>query len=140
MHVLAPAAIAAAAMLFSPIGRAQDAGSIADAKAAAESWLAASDSGSPAAAWDQAARIFKSNVSKTAWTSAFYAARSPLGALKSRQLRSALYTRSVPGAPPGEYVVIQYDSQFENKANAVETVTPMREPDGSWRVSGYFIR
>jgi hypothetical protein len=29
---------------------------------------------------------------------------------------------------------------FENKAAAVETVTPMADPDGAWRVSGYFIR
>ena len=35
---------------------------------------------------------------------------------------------------------IQYDSVFENKDSAVETVTPMLDPDGTWRVSGYFIR
>jgi len=45
-----------------------------------------------------------------------------------------------PGAPDGEYVVIQYDSSFENKTEAVETVTPMLDPDGVWRVSGYYIR
>jgi len=46
----------------------------------------------------------------------------------------------MPGAPDGKYVIIQYDTVFENKASAVETVTPMVDPDGSWRVSGYFIR
>jgi hypothetical protein len=46
----------------------------------------------------------------------------------------------LPGAPDGEYVVFQFDTQFEHKRAAVETVTPMRDPDGSWRVSGYFIR
>jgi hypothetical protein len=45
----------------------------------------------------------------------------------------------LPGAPEGEYVVIQYETQFEHKAGAIETVTPLREKDGSWRVSGYFI-
>ena len=40
----------------------------------------------------------------------------------------------------GKYVVIQYDTVFEHKASAVETVTPMPDPDGVWRVSGYFIR
>ena len=25
-------------------------------------------------------------------------------------------------------------------ASAVETVTPMKDPDGEWRVSGYFIK
>jgi hypothetical protein len=28
----------------------------------------------------------------------------------------------------------------ENKAAAVETVTPMLDADGVWRVSGYFVR
>jgi Protein of unknown function (DUF4019) len=48
-------------------------------------------------------------------------------------------TRSLPNAPAGEYVVIQYETQFEHKANAIETVTPLREKNGSWKVSGYFI-
>jgi len=36
--------------------------------------------------------------------------------------------------------VIQYETRFENKASAIETVTPMKQKDGSWKVSGYFIR
>jgi hypothetical protein len=47
---------------------------------------------------------------------------------------------TLPGAPDGESVVIQYDTQFEHKAHAVETVVPMRERDGSWKVSGYFVK
>jgi hypothetical protein len=46
----------------------------------------------------------------------------------------------MPGAPDGEYVIIMYASQFENRADATEIVTPVREKDGSWRVSGYDIR
>jgi hypothetical protein len=58
----------------------------------------------------------------------------------SRTLKSRQYAASLPGAPDGKYVVIQYDSVFENKKGAVETVTPMLDPDGTWRVSGYFIK
>jgi hypothetical protein len=29
---------------------------------------------------------------------------------------------------------------FAEKKSAIETVTPMMEKDGQWRVSGYFIR
>ena len=43
-------------------------------------------------------------------------------------------------AAQGEYVVIEFASRFENRPLAVETVTPMRDKDGAWRVSGYFIR
>ncbi|MDL1980609.1 MAG: DUF4019 domain-containing protein [Deltaproteobacteria bacterium] len=29
---------------------------------------------------------------------------------------------------------------MQKKKSAIETVTPMMEKDGQWRVSGYFIR
>ena len=43
-------------------------------------------------------------------------------------------------SPDGHYVVIQYATTFEHKKSAVETITPMQEADGSWKVSGYFIK
>jgi hypothetical protein len=58
----------------------------------------------------------------------------------SRRVKGAQYATSLPGAPDGEYVVIQYDTSFAHKASAVETITPMRDGDGQWRVSGYFIK
>jgi hypothetical protein len=63
-----------------------------------------------------------------------------LGALKSRVIQSSTFTHTLPGAPDGDYVVIKYATQFENQASAVETVTPLREKDGSWHVSGYFVK
>ena len=50
------------------------------------------------------------------------------------------YQTSLPGAPDGQYVVIQFKTSFENKRSAVETVTPMFGKDQRWRVSGYYIR
>jgi hypothetical protein len=64
------------------------------------------------------------------WEQSLAAARGPLGALKNRTVSSAKYSRTMPGAPDGEYVVLQYSSQFANKASAVETITPMRDKDG----------
>ena len=46
----------------------------------------------------------------------------------------------IPDAPEGEYVVIQFDTVFENKKEAIETITPMLDPDGKWRVAVYFIK
>jgi hypothetical protein len=45
-----------------------------------------------------------------------------------------------PGAPDGEYVVIQFETSFEKKKSSIETITPIKEKDGSWRVSGYYIK
>jgi len=66
--------------------------------------------------------------------------RKPLGMVISRKVMTSQYMNSLPGAPDGEYVVIQYKTSFENKNSAIETVTPMLDNDGIWRVSGYFIK
>ena len=66
--------------------------------------------------------------------------RPPLGKVLSREVIDARYATSLPGAPKGEYVVIRYRTNYANKPNAVETVTPMKDMDGRWRVSGYYIR
>jgi len=103
-------------------------------------WLALVDSGKYANSWDEAAQLFKSAVTKDQWLSALGQVRTPQGKVVSRKLKSATYTKTLPGAPAGEYVIVQYDTNFENKEGAVETVTPMLEKDGKWRVSGYFIK
>jgi hypothetical protein len=102
-------------------------------------WLALVDSGQTAESWRQAASLFRNAVSQEQWESSVTTARRPFGKLLSRQVRSAQYMTSLPGAPDGRYVVILYDAVYEHKKAAVETVTPMYDGD-AWRVSGYFIR
>lgn len=111
----------------------------AAAKPAAEAWLAAVDSGDYGTSWEEAASLFRAAVTKDDWERTIRATRGPLGKLVSRKVKSTTYTESLPGAPDGKYVVIQYDTVFENKRAAVETVTPMLDGD-TWRVSGYYIK
>ncbi|MFI5114084.1 MAG: DUF4019 domain-containing protein [Terriglobales bacterium] len=110
------------------------------AQQSAGNWLALIDSGKYADSWQEAAQLFRAAVGKEQWQSAMRASREPLGKMLSRKLKSATYSKTLPGAPDGEYVVIQYDSRFEHKQAAVETVTPMLDKDGKWRVSGYYIK
>jgi hypothetical protein len=110
------------------------------AQSAAEKWLTVVDKGDYAASWDEAAAMFKSAVTKGDWEKAVGQVRGSIGKFVSRKLKGATYATSLPGAPDGEYVVIQYDSSFENKKAAVETVTMSREKDGVWRTVGYFVK
>ncbi len=119
---------------------ADDPAAVAAATKAADAWLKLIDNGDYAQSWRQASDFFQQRVPEQAWAMQVSAARDPLGALTSRKLASAKYTTSLPGAPDGQYVVIQYNSSFAHKKSAVETVTPMRDADGSWHVSGYYIR
>jgi flagellar motor protein MotB len=107
---------------------------------ATESWLEKVDQARYAESWQEAAEPFRKAVTQAQWEQSLKAARQPLGKRLTRKVKSTAYATTLPGAPDGEYVVIQFESSFENKQAAVETVTPMLEKDGRWRVSGYFIK
>jgi hypothetical protein len=109
------------------------------AVSAAKAWLAMVDAKEYKKSWQEAAPFFKDKVKEEQWSEMVAAARKPLGMMKSRELISAVHKSSLPGAPDGEYVVIQFKTSFSDKGDSVETITPMKA-DGVWRVSGYFIK
>lgn len=110
------------------------------ALAAAKDWLALVDAGNYAESWETSSSLMRGAVTRDHWTAALNAVRKPLGKVLSRTEKNKKFTRSLPGAPDGEYVMIQFDTSYENKKSAVETITPMKDKDGKWRVSGYFIK
>jgi hypothetical protein len=110
------------------------------AAAAARAWLDLVDGGRYAAGWDASAPAFKGMVTRDEWERAVHSVREPLGRCLSRTLRSHKLVDSLPGAPKGPFVVLQFESEFEHKEGAVETVTPALGDDDFWRVTGYFIR
>ena len=107
---------------------------------ASKAWLQLVDEGKYSKSWNEAAQYFKNAVTREQWKTSLESVRSPLGKLLSRNLKSKNYTKTLPGAPDGEYVVIQYETSFQNKQHAIETVTLMMDKDGKWRVSGYYIK
>src|ERR1017187_2246124 len=106
----------------------------------AQVWLDLVDGGSYAKSWEDTAAAFKLVVNQADWEKTARGVRTPLGKMVSRKIKSQQYATFLPGAPAGEYVVIQFATTFENKADAVETVTPMLDKDGQWKVSGYYIK
>lgn len=127
--------------IFSPNLIAQDESSaIKQASLSAESWLQLVDSSRFPDSWQQSSALFQASISQSNWEKALETVRSPLGKVTSRTLKSAYFTNNLPGVPEGDYVIIQYQTDFEYKADAVETITPVKEHDGSWKVFGYFIR
>lgn len=103
-------------------------------------WLAVVDGGDYGAGWDAAAALVQDSTSKDQFSQQVGTLRGSFGAVKSRTFSKAEYSKVLPGAPDGEYVVIQYTTEFENKAQAVETITPMLDWDGTWKVSGYYVK
>jgi hypothetical protein len=141
MGKLTACAIAALGIAFAP-AHAQEAQGVdlAPAMREAEQWLALVDAGDYGESWERAAAAVRAETPRLQWEVALQELRAKLGGVVRRKLRSAIYARDIPGAPAGEYFVIQFDTAFATRPLAVETVTPVRQKDGRWRVSAYFVR
>ncbi len=106
---------------------------------AAREWVVLLDNQHWEESWRAAAPVFKSKISAQQWTQMVQAVRQPLGAVSSRTIKSMTKATSLPGAPTGDYEVIQFQTNFANKPGAVETIA-LSHQGTSWKVSGYFIR
>ncbi len=113
---------------------------IAHASTVAQAWLADIDGDQYSKSWDKAASPFQSQISKAQWEVQMIRIRGLLGAATKRKLVSANLRHQLPGMPDGNYVVLLYQTTFEHKANGSETITPMLDQDGKWKVAGYLIR
>ena len=122
------------------IAIAETPGKEAAAVVLAEEWLSLVDQGQYAESWKEAAEYFRNAVNQTQWEQMAQVTRKPLGKIMSRNVKTKKFVTSLPGAPDGEYVVIEFETSFENKKSAIETVIPMMGKDGKWRVSGYYIK
>ncbi len=107
---------------------------------AAEQWLQLVDQKNYSGSWDEAARFFKAAVKREIWIAQLNQYRAPLGEVVSRKVLTASYMTSLPNAPKGEYVVIQFQVKFASGKKMVETITPLWDEDNAWRVSGYYIK
>lgn len=107
---------------------------------AAEKWLSLIDNEQYAESWKESAQLFQNAITEEDWAKQLEAVRKPLGKNLSRKVQSKKLHTSLPGAQDGQYVVIQFKSSFDNKEAAIETVTPMLDKEGKWRVSGYYIK
>jgi len=109
------------------------------AEKAATAWLQKLDQKNYAETWQETALLLRNQVPVNQWVKSLSELHQMFGRKQSRFLKAAHYTTNLPGAPDGEYVVLQYNTIFENKKGAIETVTPMLE-NGEWRISGYYIK
>lgn len=111
------------------------------ARQSAQEWLALVDAGKYEATWREAGASLRAGVpTAEQWAKQVRRVHSKLDSLRNRSLVAARYTTSLsdPNAPEGEYVVVQYRSQFGEELRA-ETVILSREED-EWGVIGYFVK
>lgn len=94
--------------------------------------------------WDGATPAARKRVSRDEFVNQVTKARTPLGAAQQRTW--VAINRQVVGESnqelAGQYVSIEYETRFANKANATvrELVTFQLGDDRVWRFSGYVLR
>jgi hypothetical protein len=126
--------LTAAALAVSATAFAQDA-------KPGEDFLKAVDTKHYAESWDVSSDLLKQSVSRVEWTSTMVKTRDPLGDVASRTLKSSVPQTNPQGAPPGEYLLVTYQTVFSSQgAPYTETLPLIKSPDGRWRAVGYFIR
>lgn len=126
--------LAAQSQTLTNVGQAQPASA-----ASAREWLALIDARNWNDSWREAGSMFRSQISQQGWASTIAPVRNPLGAPTSRSIGKVTKTASLPGAPSGEYELLEFQTNFANRRGAVETVVLTKEGT-EWRVVGYFIR
>lgn len=106
---------------------------------AARQWLALTDQAKWEASWQSAGAMFRTQVTSDRWAGMVKPVRGPLGAVSLRSFQSATKTKTLPGAPDGDYEVLKFQTDFAQRSGATETVILAREGTG-WRVVGYLIQ
>lgn len=106
---------------------------------AAEKWASLLDAQRWQESWKASGSMFRSQVPEARWISTIEPLRLQMGSVSSRALKGVTSASTLPGAPNGNYKIIQFETNFANKQDAVETVV-LAEEGGNWKVSGYFIR
>jgi hypothetical protein len=107
---------------------------------ASRAWLSDLDAGRYGLTWEESDPLLKGSMPRALWETGLVRARGPLGLVVARKIRQASCTRGTQADPEAEICLIQYDTQFENRALGDERVTVLRGRDGTWRVASYALR
>jgi hypothetical protein len=109
-----------------------------EASVIGEKWLALLDDQKYEESWTQASNMFRGEVPQERWVAALKQSRAPLGSMVSRTTARVDFTKTLRGAPDGDYAIIHFTTNFKNKSDVTERLTLVKE-DGKWRASAYAI-
>lgn len=106
-----------------------------EAAEAARRWLTQIDRGMAEKAWSESSPLFQKTAPEGARLLA--QSRDKTGLPRSRVEKQKRRVESLPGLPPGIYVVVEYDTQFTRGTYAE---TAILSQEGDWKIVGYFMR
>jgi Protein of unknown function (DUF4019) len=114
---------------------------VEDGTKASDAFLALADAQRYGETWDAASDFLKTSISRAGWIAQMKEQREPLGAVAARVLSEAKLETDPKGAPPGQYLLMTYETRFAKGVLVkTETLPFFLGADGRWRAVGYFVR
>jgi Protein of unknown function (DUF4019) len=107
---------------------------------AGQKWLALIDAGKADVAWDVASKQLQSVVKRDKFVAEMREVRKPLGKFASRKPIKFARAHDLPGAPVGDYAIIEYEVNFAGGKRLSEQLVWSLEENDTWRVAGYYYR
>jgi len=104
------------------------------------SFLELVDQGRYDDAWLSTSTLFQNLNNQDQWQSRQQAIRAGYGALSSRQIHLISYRQTYSLSPDGQYVVVQFESSYTNKADTIETVVLDCRTAPECSIRAYIIR
>ena len=136
VHLLTLASLS----MLSVVARAGDQSDQAQIPVAiADHWLALLDSGKYNQSWGEAAPLLQTQVRAGQWRRLLRSVRDSLGEMQKRRFDKAKEDFQLPGVPAGDYVVVQFETSFSEKPDAIETVTLAKDQKQTWRLLDYYV-
>lgn len=111
-----------------------------DAIDAGRKWLALIDAGKPGTAWDSASKQLQTTVQRGTFVAEMRSVRAPLGKPASRDAVKFARAHELPGAPSGDYTIIEFETRFAGGKRLTEQLVWVVESGDVWRVAGYYYR
>ena len=109
----------------------------AGVRVAASTVLAQLDAEQWDKAWSSAGTSLKQTASLSGFTTGVRTSRAMFGVPASRAITGYAFPESIEGAPPGQYGIVFYATDF-SKVQGVEEQVVLRREGGEWRLAGYW--
>ena len=88
----------------------------------ARGFLKQLDQGQNSESWQAMSDLFQTFNNQDHWQTRQQAIRTSYSSLLSRELKNVSYRTTFNLSPDGEYVIVQFRSSYQNKAESIETV------------------
>jgi hypothetical protein len=113
---------------------------VTQAMAEASHWLNLVDQQQYGPAWLDSGPLMKDIINEQEWIGAMDYVRAPFGNNLSRQLNKSRSISALPHGTKGNFMSLEYRSQFSGNHGAIERIALMSDSLGQWRVISYDIR